>query len=111
MFKNTALIFALTAAILASGCATKLVFTSDPPGANIRVRGEGRAAFRWKDAPAVTPTEMSVPYGRISAYAIWVEGEPDPETGRVPGTISPVREVPLSSSRKVENIHFIKPAN
>ena len=110
MPRPTFFLLILAAASLAAGCATKLQFTSDPPGALIRVRGEGRASFRWQDAPAPTPTEMTVKYGRISAYAIWPEGAPDPETGRFPATISAQQEIPLSSSRDIERIHFVKPA-
>ena len=98
------------AALFVSGCATKVVITSAPPGAQVRYRGEGRAAFRWKDAPTVTPTEIKVYYGRISAYAFWEAGPPDPETGKIPVELSVTKEVSLSSSREKEELHFIRPS-
>ena len=65
----------LAAAAFASGCASTVRIQSEPAGARIRWRGEGRATFRWKDAPAPAPTTIEdVYYGRITAYAIWPDG-------------------------------------
>ena len=68
-------IAALCAAVLlCSGCASHVRVRTEPAGALVRYRGEGRAAFRWKTAPSAAPTEFDVYYGRISAYAIWPDG-------------------------------------
>ena len=66
---------ALCAALcLAGGCASHVRVRTEPAGAWVRYRGEGRAAFRWKTAPSVAPTAFDVYYGRISAYAVWPDG-------------------------------------
>lgn len=62
------------AAVLCGGCATRVKVRTEPAGAMVRYRGEGRAAFRWKTAPTASPTEFDVYYGRISAYAVWPDG-------------------------------------
>ena len=97
-------------ALFVSGCATTIKVTSAPPGAQVRYRGEGRAAFRWQDAPTVTPTEIKVYYGRISAYAFWEDGPLNPETGKIPVVLSVTKELKLSSVRDTEELHFIRPS-
>ncbi|MBR1608492.1 MAG: hypothetical protein IJ678_02620, partial [Kiritimatiellae bacterium] len=84
---------AAAAALLSCGCATRVLVKSEPEGAWIRYRGEGRATFRWKSAPTAAPADLKLYYGRVSAYAIW----PD-------GSVSDVATVPLSASRPVEEI-------
>lgn len=86
-------------AALAAGCVTHVRVESDPAGAMIRYRGEGRAAFRWKTASAVAPAEFDTYYGRISVYARW----PD-------GTESDHVMVPLSSWENPAPIVLRKPA-
>lgn len=61
-------------AALATGCASHVRVVTEPAGALVRYRGEGRAAFRWKTAPTASPTAFDVYYGRVSAYAIWPDG-------------------------------------
>lgn len=100
----------VVAAALVSGCATKIKVTSDPPGAMVRLRGEGRAAFRWKTGPTVTPCEMDVYYGRISAYVIWPDDQLWSSDGKaITGVKSEKKTVDLSMWRKEETIHFVKP--
>ena len=65
---------ACAAALLACGCASHVRVRTEPAGAMVRYRGEGRAAFRWKTAPTAAPTAFDVKYGRISAYAVWPDG-------------------------------------
>jgi hypothetical protein len=62
------------AALLGAGCVSTVRVRSEPEGAMIRYRGEGRAAFRWKTAPTSAPTSFDVYYGRISVYGIWPDG-------------------------------------
>lgn len=94
MNRNSIFAVALAAAsIFLSGCATHVKVRSEPEGAMIRYRGEGRASFRWKTAPSTAPVDLSLRYGRMSAYAIW----PD-------GTVSDVETRSLSSTRKEEEI-------
>ena len=81
------------AAVLATGCATNVHVRSEPEGAMIRYRGEGRATFRWKTAPTTAPADLKLWYGRVSAYAIW----PD-------GTVSDVATRSLSAMRPEEEI-------
>lgn len=91
---RTLLPLLLAAAALGAGCASTVQVRSEPAGARIRWRGEGRATFRWKDAPSPAPTTLAdVYYGRISVYAIW----PD-------GAESPRREVVLSNWRDPEPV-------
>lgn len=102
----------LVAAFLSGGCATKMVITSEPAGAMVRLRGEGRAAFRWQTGPTVTPCEMDVYYGRVSVYVIWPEKVVDGgKTGMTfqNGTKSEKKEIELSAWRDVEKVHFVKP--
>ncbi len=61
-------------AVFSPGCASHVRVRTEPSGAMVRYRGEGRAAFRWKTAPTASPVEFDVYYGRISAYAIWPDG-------------------------------------
>lgn len=108
--KNTIIFTLLTASLLfVSGCATKVRFTSDPPGAFIRYRGEGRAAFQWKTHPETTPTEIDLYYGRISAYAIWPDGEMDKETRQLIPVKTEPQDITLSALRPEEAVHFAKP--
>lgn len=95
--KRILLLAALAA--LSAGCATHVRIQSEPAGAMIRYRGEGRAAFRWKTAPTTAPTEFDTRYGRISVYAVW----PD-------GTKSEHVMVPLSSWQDPAPIVLRKPA-
>ena len=84
----------LAAAALAAGCASTVAIRTEPAGARVRWRGEGRASFRWRDAPSPAPTTLDgVYYGRISVYAIW----PD-------GAESQHREVVLSNWRDPEPV-------
>lgn len=109
---KTKYIFAclLAGSMLAGGCATKIKVTSEPSGAMIRYRGEGRASYRWKTAPTLTPCEFSVPYGRISAYAIWPgPAQAGDESGAMNGIHSEKKQVDLSLLRDEESIHFTKP--
>ena len=80
-------------AAFATGCATRVRIESEPSGAMIRYRGEGRAAFRWRTAPTAAPADLKLYYGRISTYAIW----PD-------GTVSEKKSVSLSALRPEERI-------
>lgn len=104
---------AMATAVLLGGCATKIKVTSEPPGAMVRLRGEGRAAFRWMTGPTVTPCEMDVYYGRVSVYVIWPDGKPvgqqRPGGMLVNGVKSEKQEVDLSPWRDVETVHFVKP--
>ena len=95
--------------LLSSGCATKVTFISDPPGAYIRYRGEGRAAFRWKTAPNPAPTEINVYYGRISAYAIWPDGDINPQTRQLIPVETAHQKLSLSSTHKEEVMYFTMP--
>ena len=73
------LLFLATA--LGAGCASTVRIQSEPAGARIRWRGEGRASFRYRDAPGPAPTTIDrVYYGRISAYAIWPDGSQSRKT-------------------------------
>ena len=108
--KTTFLLPLLAASVIfSSGCATKVNFTSDPPGAFIRYRGEGRAAFRWKTEPVRTPTMVKMYYGRISAYAIWPDGKTDPDTKLLIPVKTEPQEVSLSALRDSEAVHFVMP--
>ena len=93
----------LSVAVLLSGCATTVKVTSEPAGAMVRLRGEGRAAFRWMTGPTVTPCEMSVYYGRVNVYVIW------PADGKTGPIKSEKKEVELSAWRDVETVNFVKP--
>jgi hypothetical protein len=107
--KKTSLLVALLAAcVLASGCATRIKVTSEPPGAMVRLRGEGRAAFRWMTGPTVTPCEMDVYYGRVSTYVIWPEGE-QVTKGKISGVKSEKKQINTSFWRDEESVHFVKP--
>lgn len=100
----------LAGSVLFGGCATKIKVTSEPAGAMVRYRGEGRASYRWKTAPKLTPCEFSVPYGRISAYAIWPDkAQAKTESGGMNGVQSERKQVNLSLLRDEESIHFTKP--
>ena len=107
------LVAALAAGVLLGGCATKIRVTSDPPGAMVRLRGEGRAAFRWMTGPTETPCEMDVYYGRVSVYVIWPDGKPEgqPKPGGtlISGVKSEKKQVDLSMWRDAETVHFVKP--
>ncbi len=85
------------AACLLTGCATRLHIVSEPAGAVVRVRGEGRASFRWETGKTTTPCDMNVYYGRVSSYVIW----PD-------GTRSVTKTVPLSNWERDTTISFCK---
>lgn len=90
-------LFAVLACCLA-GCTTQINVHTDPSGAKIRYRGEGRAAFRWKDAPTLGDASFPVRYGRISVYALWPDGvRSDPVT------------LPLSMWRKEETVNLTRP--
>ncbi len=91
-------ILTMLAAAALCGCTTTVKVSTDQPGAIVRYRGEGRAAFRWKTAPTASPTEFGVRYGRISVYAIWPDGKESEHVMRS-----------LSSSRPVEEINLVKP--
>ena len=81
MHRNSLLPLLLAAAALGAGCASTVQVRSEPAGARIRWRGEGRATFRWQDAPGPAPTTLAdVYYGRISAYAIWPDGSQSRKT-------------------------------
>ncbi len=81
MYRNSLLPLLLAAAALGAGCASTVRIQSEPAGARIRWRGEGRASFRWKDAPAPAPVVLEdVYYGRISAYAVWPDGSQSRKT-------------------------------
>lgn len=64
---------ALTIAILVSGCASTVKVESNPPGALVRMRGSGRAIYRWKTA-GLTPCEFKAPYSAIQTYVRWEDG-------------------------------------
>lgn len=108
--KENKMLFVLLLAfgLFAGGCATRMRITSEPEGALVRLRGEGRAAFRWKTGPTVTPCEMDVYYGRVSVYVIWPNGNVA-EPGRMRGIKSEKKTVTLSNWHSVENVHFVKP--
>ena len=109
MINNKILLATLLAfGLFVSGCATRMRITSEPEGALVRLRGEGRAAFRWQTGPTVTPCEMDVYYGRVSAYVIWPNGETS-KPGQISGVKSEKKTVKLSNWRDVETIHFVKP--
>lgn len=74
----------------------------------VRLRGEGRAAFRWMTGPTVTPCEIDVYYGRVSVYAIWPDNVPA-STGKINGVKSEKKQIDLSLWRDVESVHFVKP--
>ncbi len=93
MRRNFAVAALVLCAALATGCATRVRIESEPAGAMIRYRGEGRATFRWKTAPTAAPADLKLYYGRISAYAIW----PD-------GTVSEKKTLSLSALRPEEKI-------
>ncbi len=95
-------------AFLATGCATRMIITSEPEGAMVRLRGEGRAAFRWKTGPSATPCEMDVYYGRVSVYVIWPDGE-EKAPGRLRGVVSERQTRDLSLWHRTEAVHFVKP--
>lgn len=98
----------LLVGLLSGGCATKIMITSEPEGAMVRLRGEGRAAFRWKTGSTVTPCEMSVPYGRVSVYVIWPEETMQPG-GEIVGVKSEKKQIDMSAWRDTESVHFVKP--
>ncbi len=107
--KKTSLFVALSAAcVVLSGCATHIKITSEQPGAMVRLRGEGRAAFRWMTGPTVTPCEMDVYYGRVSVYVIWPEGQ-QASSGKISGDKSEKKQINTSVWRDEESVHFIKP--
>ncbi len=74
----------------------------------VRLRGEGRAAFRWMTGPTVTPCEMDVYYGRVSTYVIWPEGQ-QASNGKISGTKSEKKQINTSFWRDEESVHFVKP--
>jgi len=109
MIKKKILLATLLAlGLFAGGCATRIRITSEPEGALVRLRGEGRAAFRWKTGPTVTPCEMDVYYGRVSAYVIWPNGETS-KPGQISGVKSEKKTVTLPNWGEDETIHFVKP--
>lgn len=91
----------MMAALMTAGCATKVQFTSEPEGAVIRYRGAGRASYRWNTASQVTPAEATVYYGKITAYAVWI----DKDGNQID---SEHKDVILSNWRDVETVHFNK---
>lgn len=99
LFKVLAL--AMMAVLMTTGCATKVKFTSEPEGAVIRYRGAGRAAYRWNTASKRTPAEVEVYYGKITAYAVWI----DKDGNQID---SEHKDVILSNWRDVETVHFNK---
>ncbi|NLB68632.1 MAG: hypothetical protein GX804_02950 [Lentisphaerae bacterium] len=100
----------LAGAMLAGGCMTRIKVTSEPSGAMVRYRGEGRASYRWKTAPRPTPCEFRVPYGRISAYSIWPEKKSsDGQKDNIVYTESERQQITLSVFRREEKLHFKNP--
>jgi len=108
MKKQIFLVALLAGCVLLSGCVTKIKITSEPAGAMVRLRGEGRAAFRWMTGPSVTPCEMDVNYGRVSVYVIWPDGT-QASQGKISGVKSEKQEIDLSPWREEESVHFVKP--
>lgn len=98
----------LATCVMMSGCATRIKITSEPSGAMVRLRGEGRAAFRWMTGPTVTPCEMDVYYGRVSTYVIWPDGT-QVTKGKIRGVKSEKKQVNTSVWRDEESVHFVKP--
>lgn len=108
MKKNLLIVSLLVCSAFLAGCATTVKVTSEPAGAIVRLRGEGRAAFRWKTGPTLTPCEMDVYYGRVSVYVIWPD-EQQNGAGKINGVKSEKKELDLSATRDVETVHFVKP--
>ena len=108
MKKQSFFLVLLAACMMLSGCATQLKITSEPSGAMVRLRGEGRAAFRWMSGPTVTPCDMDVYYGRVSVYVIWPDGEQTAK-GKINGVKSEKQQINTSIWRDVETVHFVKP--
>lgn len=108
MKKNLLIVGLLACSVFLAGCATTVKVTSEPAGAIVRLRGEGRAAFRWMTGPTLTPCEMDVYYGRVSVYVIWPNGQ---QVGgsKISGVKSEKKELDLSAARDVETVHFVKP--
>ena len=109
MKKNLLIAGLLACSVFLAGCATTVKVTSEPAGAIVRLRGEGRAAFRWKTGPTLTPCEMDVYYGRVSVYVIWPDDVQQAAAGKISGIKSEKKELDLSASREVESVHFVKP--
>ena len=109
MIKKKILLATLLAfGLFTGGCATRMRITSEPEGAMVRLRGEGRAAFRWKTGPTATPCEMDVYYGRVSVYVIWPDGQVS-EPGKISGVKSEKKTITLSDWGDDEHVHFVKP--
>lgn len=64
---------ALAAVVLVSGCASTVRVESTPPGAVVRMRGSGRAIYRWRSV-GLTPCEFKAPYSAIQTYVRWKDG-------------------------------------
>lgn len=109
MIKKKILLVGLLAfGLFLGGCATHMKITSEPSGAMVRLRGEGRAAFRWKTGPSATPCEMDVYYGRVSVYVIWPDGTIS-QPGKIAGVKSETKTITLSDWGEDESVHFVKP--
>jgi hypothetical protein len=89
----------LLALILASGCASTVKVTSDPPGALVRFRGSGRASYRWKTV-GITPCEYRARYNAVKTVVFWKDG-----------TASEIKrtEIPFVLFGEPEPVHFTKP--
>ena len=90
MYRNSLLPLLLAAAALGAGCASTVRIQSEPAGARIRWRGEGRASFRWKDAPAPAPVVLE----DVHLLGGWGDPEPlvlrpDPSLPRIGAATAP----------------------
>ena len=83
--------------LLAAGCASTVKVTSEPAGALVRVRGSGRASYRWKTV-GLTPCEFKTPYSAVNALVRWKDG-----------TVSDVVRLPVPLFGEPEPLHFTKP--
>jgi len=91
----TTLLLAL-ACLSAVGCASTVKVTSDPSGALVRVRGSGRASYRWKSV-GLTPCEFETPYSAVNACVQWKDG-----------SVSEVVRLPIPVFGEPEPLHFRK---
>ncbi len=66
-------IFCFAALVMATGCASTVRVESDPPGALVRMRGSGRAIYRWRTV-GLTPCEFKANYSAIQTYVRWEDG-------------------------------------
>ena len=74
----TALAALASIVILATGCATTVKVTSDPPGLPAYIRGSGRASYRWTYL-GPTPAECRRRYNAVLTKVVWPDGSQSAE--------------------------------